>query len=947
MAKELIVQDSFLIAGIMCHQGCGLTLQNCVNRCLDECKNLSLLPNDAYLTIDSEPQTLGVHRLFITIEAEKNTLNNTRYDTQLITKQLRNAVDAIGFEVITDPTQEQRSPQSRINWQNILINGVSIILVIALSVLFPPSGLLTLGLTFLTGLTTAFTAREYLIQFFRNVQNKAFANMTSTVFLGWLLSTAHTVYHSFSMPLTHSIAMTFMSFIMPILLITLINAMDEVKRLVLNKSKTMHLQGMNTLFPQMADNYICYELPPEKLNKLMQLIELGNNEATLKMKLQCAALVTSNPFFIERKSALKKGMIVHVKRGECFPIDCILMDGSTLVDASLLTGEAQQRKNCLDFIPAGAINLSHDVTVYAVNNAYNSTVNKIVFRSNRAKETIKTASKSQFTLFYLALIILALAASVFIPLSLGILTLPLLLQNVTGILFGICPCTIAIAHEFPTLLSIHQRSNKKIIFRDAHLSGESTEIHTVVFDKTGTLTTGISEVACYEGISSSLWQRIYLLEKHSGGEHPLATAITHYYEQKIAQYSIIKDVNKASIDANHRGLTAFVQGQQIHIGNLAYLEQEGVVLPRVNLDKVAQGFSPVYVAENKSYQGVIYIRHEVRKELLSALARLKQEGKKIIMLTGDTQLAALSFNQQNDALFAAEDIYATQTPVDKEAFMRQLMSSPQINPKGVWFIGDGLNDAPCARIVSEKGGVSCAMTADTKASFFTDISLNGSLNYLFAHHKLTQILQKIKWQNQGLLIYSALAFLAFILSFSVIGIAVSPIIPLIIMATTTVFILFNSYRMQLAVDLALDKNISWIKTFFASDFSISLGVVSSFLLMTGLIIASLSAGALVVPTLVFSAGTLAAVSSAIMLVGSIGVVLLLLLAIGFVCSNTQEQTAEDLKGAAVNLNPILENQDSLTIVPATSLFRSGFKANEANPGLNEIQEQPEEQFSMS
>jgi len=164
------------------------------------------------------------------------------------------------------------------------------------------------------------------------------------------------------------------------------------------------------------------------------------------------------------------------------------------------------------------------------------------------------------------------------------------------------------------------------------------------------------------------------------------------------------------------------------------------------------------------------------------------------------------------------------------------MSSKGINPKGVWFVGDGLNDAPCARIVTEKGGVSCAMTSDDKTAFFTDLSLNGSLDYLFEHNKINRFLKKNVLQNQWLLAYGSIAFLAITVTFSITGIAVSPIIPLLVMASTTLFILFNSSRVQHSIDNALDKKKSWLKQLLASDLSISLLVGASMLLTCGLLI---------------------------------------------------------------------------------------------------------------
>ena len=856
----------------MCHQGCGVSIQRIFNECLVAYKKEGLLPEDTKLSMDAEPHVLGIHRLFITIESRNQPLNQHTDTYDLMIAEFKKRLKDIELDVIDNQESASKSTLTRVNWINILINLASMGAIFFLSWIFPPSGLLTFGLFSIAFLTTAFTARVYLIDFFHNFGGNHLANMSTTVTLGWLLSLMHALYHSIAMPLSDSFSMIFMSFIMPILLIAVINGMDEVKRLVMGQSRKMHLQGMKTLFPQMADQYNCDQLAPEAEAMLSQvmpaLFETVGSEKNEGCLLSLQQKLASETCAMERKNSLKTGVLLQVLQGECFPVDCRVLHGSTVVDASLLTGEPQQMKQCWDFIPAGALNLGQPVTVLAMGDAYHGTVNKLLFRSNRAKTNIASDSTRQFTYFYIGLIGMGIIASIITPYFLGILTLPLLLQNVTGILFAVCPCTIAIAHQLPLLLSMYQRSNKGIILRDENVIRQTNDIHTVVFDKTGTLTTGMSQVESSDGISGPLWERIYLLEKHHGAAHPLAKAMMNHYEKNGIHESIFQAIQKVSVDSKHRGLSAVVQGVQLDIGNAAYLATLGIRIPATYDLKIAQGFTPVYVAEGGVYQGVIFIRHEIRKDILASLTRLKNEGKNIIMLTGDSRLAALGFNQQNGAIFDEANIHAAQTPEEKERFLSELMGASEKNPRGVWFVGDGLNDAPSARIVTEKGGVSCAMTSNDKAAFFTDISLNGSLDYLFEHNKLNLFFKKNVLQNQFLLIYGAIALLAYIIVFSFVGIVLSPIIPLMIMVSTTLFVLFNSYRVQRAIDQALDKNHSSLKQFLASDLSIGVLVSASLLLNCGLFISTITMGGFVLPMIAFTAGTMVAIGSACLLVAS-------------------------------------------------------------------------------
>lgn len=844
----------------MCFDGCGNYVQGSISQYIEECIATNTLASDAELSLYAEPHGLGIHRLFISIHSQQEgyTLPSNFRDE---------LINAIPMDIMNDPDQIHTHKSNWTNRLNILINlfGMSIVIICAL--IFPPSMLLTAGLGAMSFLTTAFTSRDYLLAFFRNIKTKQLANMATTISLGWFLSLGHTLYHSISMPMASSFSMLFMNFIMPITLITCINAMDEIKRLVMEQSRKIQLNGLGLLFPQMSEQYLCHELTEHQLEQLAALktnvIENQDHQSTPFVLPQnidntLEEILLHAPSIDTPKNLLKAHRLIKVNAGECFPVDCILVTGDTVIDASLLTGEAHHRKKRWEHIPAGAINLGQPVTVYAKKSPYESTVNSLLFVSNRAKtsDTSKT-TLPKFAYLYTALVLLGIVVAVLAPLALGVASVPLIIQNIIGILFSLCPCTIAIGHELPKLLSMHQRNQKGIHLRDERLTDAlNQEMHTVVFDKTGTLTTGNAVVASFdESIDSALWQRIYLLEKEYGQAHPLAKAIQKHYEDHFTP-PLLNDFGDYRFDELSRGFSGTAQGKTLHIGSSDYLERNGINPPPLNQSKMQEGCSAVYVAEGSEFKGIIYIKHEVRAGAKEALVRLKREGKKIIMLTGDNASSARGFNQQMGGVFDEEDIVAGQTPTNKESFLKKIK-----NPQGVWFCGDGLNDAPSCRVISERGGVSCAMNASDNSAFFSDISLNGSFNYLFKHHPFNHALQEHITQNKGILIHSTLALLAFIISFSIVGVGLPPLIPMAIMLSMTLFVLFNSYRVQLAIDCALDEKSAWSKKLLASTLSIGLLLGASTLLITGVLVATIATGGLALPLTAFTAGAAAAFSS--------------------------------------------------------------------------------------
>lgn len=933
MSKQVIFEDSFLISGIMCHDGCGKSLEKSLKKCLKDLKRKSKVPQKAQLTIHSKPQGFGLHQFILTIESKEQ---RDEVDEAYIYQALKGSIEDIGFGIIVNTAKEAQSDKQ--DWMNIGINGMVILILLTLYFIFPPSLMLTIGLSTLSILTSLFTARNYLFDLIKNFRQQSLANMTTTISLGLLLSIAHTLFHAITMPLTGGFSMIFMSYIMPLILIAAVNGMEALKKRLLNRSKKLQLDSTKSLFPEMAEDYDCFQLSLEDQCIFDQWIEEGNRAAIFsRMESYREEQLKEKA---KDKNRLKKGMLIKVNPGHCFPIDGILMEGDTYVDASLLTGETQQRKKRGDFIPAGAINLHKPVLIYSTETIYNSTINRLLFVSNREKKAVSPKTPILFGYLYPFLILTAMGLSLLIPFSLGLFTIPLLLQNMMGILFSVCPCTIAIAHEMPQLFSIYRRSQKGILSRDADVGRQTNDMHTLIFDKTGTLTTGVSQVESFDGLSIETFERVYLLEKQYAKDHPLAKTIIHYYETEIQRPILIHDICPDVVyDKKNRGFSSTVQGREVSIGSYSYLRDLGITLPPRDKKKAKLGYTPICVAEDKQYKGTIWVKHELRQGVLQTLKRLKKENKRLIMLTGDSKEAAMGFNKQLNDIFP--EVVAEKSPDEKSDFLVSLMQK-ETNPKGIWFIGDGLNDAPSARAVSDHGGVSCAITSKDKAAYFSDLSFNGRLDYLFAHKKLNQFLNKSLFQNQGLLVLGTLTFLTFMITFSVMGLPLSPLISLFIMVFTTFCTLFNSYRNELAVDCSLDKKVSMVKTFLASDLSIGLVVGGGCLLAVSVLITVVTTSGFILPILSFTAGIAMACSSAALLSSSILFGLFVLSLVGHFlenCFNPKEALIETIESQddcemAKFSEKEEENRDDFLFPSSSNLWSKG--QNKAGVSSEEV-----------
>ncbi len=905
----------------MCFDSCGNTIQNTINQYVASCIASGKLPADAKVIMDAEPVGLGIHSVFLVIKTTPNN-PNPYISQEMLLFEIKGAIEQ-WYEVLEKDSSEEKKQNNvinwinnAINWINIAINLIAMGLVIGFSLFFPPSLMSSIGLTAISFVSTAFTCRKYLFALLRNMRTlklTSFVNMSTTVSLGWLSSMAHAIFHVIKMPMMDSFSMVFMNFMMPNLLITCINAMDELKRIIVEKSVRIQLNSLNALMPEMEEEYSCFALSAEEQN-FFSITEDSPSSNVVGKSIEkvltesnfdiIQKVVSSHALNNEKRKLLEAGMIIQVNKGKCFPVDGFLVEGSTVVDASIINGEPQRNKKRGQWVPAGAINLGEPVLIWAEKNPYNSQVNKLLFRSNRENQEITTPNvttplvtppkppRSLFVYFYSALIIIGLVAVIVTPLILGVISVQAILPPIIGILFSVCPCTFAIAYQLPELLSLHFRSSKGVHLRRKELlDTNSSSPHTIIFDKTGTLTTGNANVSSSDiSATDYLWERIYLIETAYGRGHPIARAILMHFDSAINLKSPFHDVihvKHCEIDPKNRGLSALVQENTIHIGNANYLEDNGIAVQSLDESKLEQGYSVVCVAEKGVHRGTIYIQHEIREGVVEALIQYKKEKKKIIMLTGDNELSAKGLNAQLlakaqvkgldktitkdkatgkerteviTAIFEEDDIRAGKIPEDKEAFIKTIQTTVGVDPKGVWYIGDGLNDGPCCREVSEKGGLSFSVNANDKSAFFTDISLNGSFDYLDKHRLLNLFSQKMLLQNKGILTYSTVAFLAFTLSFLVVGVPLSPLIPMALMVSTTFYILFNSYRIQFSVDNAFEKKPAILSRLLSSDLSSGLLLVGATFLIVSIMTATIASGGLALPIVAFST-TLAAFCS--------------------------------------------------------------------------------------
>ena len=383
---------------------------------------------------------------------------------------------------------------------------------------------------------------------------------------------------------------------------------------------------------------------------------------------------------------VKIGDIIVVKPGEKIPLDGKVIEGTSMVDTSALTGESVPRelepgKDAL----SGFINKNGVLTVEVKKDYGESTVSKILDlvqnASSRKAPTENFITK--FAKYYTPVVVfVALALAVIPPLVIQGATFSNWIYRALVFLVVSCPCALVISIPLGFFGGIGGASKRGILIKGSNYLEALNSVETVIFDKTGTLTKGVFKVT--ETNPQNGYKDKELIEyaayAESYSNHPIALSIISAYNAEIDKNKI---ENYEEI-AGH-GIKVNVNGREVLAGNTRLMVSENI---KYN-DAETLG-TVVHVAINKKYAGNIVISDEVKEDSANAIRELKLLGiKKTVMLTGDLKTVGDKIGKQ----LGLDEVYSELLPADKVDKLEMLDSKK--SPKGkLVFVGDGINDAP-------------------------------------------------------------------------------------------------------------------------------------------------------------------------------------------------------------------------------------------------------------
>ena len=456
------------------------------------------------------------------------------------------------------------------------------------------------------------------------------------------------------------------------------------------------------------------------------------------------------------------GTVITVLPGEKVPIDGVIVEGTSTLNTSALTGESVPREAAIgDEIISGCINITGLLRIRTTKEFDDSTVSRILdLVENSAMKKAKTENFiTKFAKYYTPLVCLAALLLAFIPPLANILVLGNPAEWSTWVIRALtflvvsCPCALVISIPLSFFGGIGGASSKGILVKGSNYLEALAQTKYVVFDKTGTLTKGVFEVT---EIQPQEWiTKEELLENAAYAEsysnHPISKSLKNAYQKEI-DATRVSDVE----EIGGHGVTALVDGRKVAAGNVKLMKKLGF-----SYEEPKNAGTEIHVAIDGKYAGYILISDVIKEHSQEAIHGLKKSGIRTVMLTGDSRRVA-----EHVALELGVDVVKSELlPADKVAEVEKLLDQKTDKEK-LAFVGDGINDAPVLSR-ADLGIAMGAMGADAAIEAADIVLMDDDPAKIALAMKISRKTLRIVYEN----IVFALIVKALCLIFSAVGIA--------------------------------------------------------------------------------------------------------------------------------------------------------------------------------
>ena len=487
---------------------------------------------------------------------------------------------------------------------------------------------------------------------------------------------------------------------------------------------------------------------------------------------------------------VQKGDIFVVRPGENIPVDGVVLEGSSAVNESALTGESiPVDKAAGDKVSAATTNQSGFLKCEATRVGEDTTLAQIIRMVSDAAATKAPIAKIADTV-----------SGFFVPAVISISVLTTLVWLLLGREFGYalargisvlvisCPCALGLATPVAIMVGNGLGARNGILFKTAASLEAAGRTQIVALDKTGTITSGeprVTDILPAEGVSESeLLTLAASLEQKS--EHPLAKAVLAYAETETIACPDVTDF--AALPGN--GLSARLDGMEIYGGNAEFIATKASVPAELQAEAArlaAEGKTPLFFGGAGRLMGVIAVADTLKEDSPRAIRELQNMGIRVVMLTGDNQRTADAIGRQA----GVDEVIAGVLPDGKEAVIRRLQESGKVA-----MVGDGINDAPA--LTRADTGIAIGAGADVAIDAADVVLMNSSLLDVPAAIRLSRAtLRNIHENLFWAFFYNAIGIPLAAGVFIPLGLTLNPMFGAAAMSLSSFCVVSNALRLNL------------------------------------------------------------------------------------------------------------------------------------------------------
>ncbi len=483
------------------------------------------------------------------------------------------------------------------------------------------------------------------------------------------------------------------------------------------------------------------------LGKLLESVAKGRTTDALNKLIDLspknATVIRAGREFVIPADQMKRDDVFVVKPGESFAADGIIIEGTSSVNESALTGESLPRNvKSGDSVKCASINLNGFVKCRARAVGSETVLAKIISMVSDAgagKAPVAKLADRVSGIFVPAVIGIALIT--FAVWFIAEKNFAFALARGISVLVISCPCALGLATPVAIVVGSGRGARNGILFKNAEILEETGKIKIVALDKTGTITNGSPVVSGYiaaDGVDEKEFMSL-AVSLESKSLHPLSKAVTEFGRVMNVPLLDAEDFR----DVAGKGISGKFYGEECRAGNLSFVEEMSGSVHEKFLEKAEefslQGKTPVYFSRGNRFLGIIFAEDSVKSDSADALKKLKDLGLEVVMITGDNENTAETVASS----CGADRFYASVMPDEKGRIIGELKKGGK-----VLMAGDGINDAPALALADV--GVAMASGTDVAMDCSDVVLLNSSLTDLvnaikLSRATLTNIRENLFW----------------------------------------------------------------------------------------------------------------------------------------------------------------------------------------------------------